>query len=182
MKSYSGLDHHKYLFCQSAAYQSLIIHHPSSIIKASPAFTLIELLVVLSLMTVVFGLAIPVYSRSLPGERLKAAAREIAGIVKHAGILARSEGTDKVLTIDMDAGSYWVDGIKTRILPSGVRIKVIDPFAGEQSKGRCEFSFQKEGGADGGTIIVYNGKKSITVDLDPIAGALVLYDEKSKEQ
>jgi hypothetical protein len=62
----------------------------------------------------------------------------------------------------------------TKSFPPEALIRVIDPFSGEIVRGKYPIVFSPIGGMSGGTIVLSWGKKVIRIELDPIAGAVLL--------
>ena len=137
-------------------------------IRAKDAgFTLLELIIVLFLMTLILGMSTLFFANVLPSNRLNATIRE-------ARSLARINGVSQVVTIDFDSGQYGIEGRGSREIPSDISIKVIDPAAGEVRQGKYQFIFHPSGGIEGGTIVLWNTKKVIAIEPDPVAGSVVI--------
>lgn len=149
--------------------------------KGEGAFTLVELLIVLSLICLVLGLALPFFESSLPNARLQEAAREAAAMMRYAREQAQADNRDQAFILDMDAGRYGIEGKMGRPIPPGVRVKVIDPFLGEVHKGRYTMLFPSTGGAEGGTIVISNEKKELSIMSDPIIGSIVVKNENGQK-
>jgi hypothetical protein len=53
-------------------------------------------------------------------------------------------------------------------------IKVTDPMSGEILNGTYEISVHSGGGIEGGTIQLWTSKKTVSIQIDPVVGAVVI--------
>jgi prepilin-type N-terminal cleavage/methylation domain-containing protein len=143
-------------------------------IRQECGFTLLELLIVFFLISVILGISTVYFANSLPGSRFNAAVREMTSVIRHARILARTAGEEKVLNIDMDAGSYALEGREPKMLPPDVTVKIEDPFAGELIRGVYRLTFRPLGAMEGGSIILSGAKRKVVIEMDPIAGVVAV--------
>ena len=146
---------------------------PDSEMKKN-GFTLLEIIIVLALVTLILGLSSVFVAGFLPSAKANAAGREISGMIRHARSLARLNGETRSVVIDLDSRTYGIEGLATKPFPPETLIRVIDPLAGEITGGTYPIVFSPAGGMSGGTIILSWGKKVIRIELDPIAGAVLL--------
>ena len=137
-------------------------------------FTLLELLIVLFLITLMLGLSSVFFANTLPSGRFHATARKMAAMLKHARSLAEIQGRDQTLLIDLDARTYGIEGLKTITIPEGIKIKIEDPMRGDIEEGKYAFTFHPYGSADGGTIVLWDSKRSVDISLDPVVGSIIL--------
>jgi general secretion pathway protein H len=137
-------------------------------------FTLLELIIVLFLITLILGLSSVFFANTLPSGRFNASAREMAATIRQARHLAQLNGEKQVLTIDMDTRSYGLKGQGEKILPPGIHIKVIDPLAGEITSGSYRMAFHVAGNTEGGTVVLWNDAKVAQINIDPVAGAVII--------
>ncbi len=136
-------------------------------------FTLLELIIVMFLIALLMSLAAALFTNTLPSSKFSATAREIVATIRHAKALAQIRGEEQVVTLDMDSGIYGIDGSSGRSIPGGTHIKVIDPREGEITTGTYRITLPPTGGIEGGTIILWNGRKTATIGIDPIAGPVI---------
>ena len=139
-------------------------------------FTLLEIIIVLSLVTLILGLSTVFFAGFLPSAKANAAGREISGMIRHARSLARMNMESRSVVIDLDNRTYGIEGLATKSFPPEALIRVIDPVSGEIFGGKYPIVFSPAEGMSGGTIILSWGKKTIRIELDPIAGAVLLKD------
>jgi len=137
-------------------------------------FTLLELIIVLFLMTLILGMATLFFANVLPSNRLNATVRSVSATIREARSLARTDGQNQVVTIDFDSKTYGIEGRGSRNIPDDISIKVIDPVAGEVQQGKYQFILHSSGGIEGGTIVLWNAKKVVTIQPDPVVGSIVI--------
>jgi type II secretory pathway pseudopilin PulG len=137
-------------------------------------FTLLELIIVLFLVTVILGLSTLIFANALPSHRLNATVRHISATIKQARSLARIHSQTQSVTIDLDAKQYGIEGYSFKDIPSDIAIKVIDPMAGEVYEGKYYFVSYAGGNIEGGTIVLWTSKKTVSIQIDPIVGSVVI--------
>jgi prepilin-type N-terminal cleavage/methylation domain-containing protein len=136
-------------------------------------FTLIEMIMVIFLITLVVGMSAAVFTRSLPSQRAEAVARELMATFRQARTTAVSGGKWQSVMINIDDRNFGIEGnSRTRNIPEGVSVKVIDPINGDIIQGGYRFVFSPAGVAEGGTVILWAGKRVISLEIDPIVGAV----------
>jgi type II secretion system protein H len=137
-------------------------------------FTLLEMILVIFLMTLIVGISVVVFSRSLPSQKVDATAREIMAVFRQARSNAITSGKWQVLTVEIEGKTFGIDeGGATHTIPDNVSIRVIDPLYGEVVVGGYRFVFAPSGVTEGGTIVLSAGKKVVTLEIDPIVGAVI---------
>jgi general secretion pathway protein H len=137
-------------------------------------FTLLEIIVVITLIVLILGLTTLFFGNALPGARLNSAARELSAMIRFAKMLAQNNGEPQTVFINLDTGRYGIEGVQTRNIPEGINIRIADPVAGEVSKGSYAVRFHESGIIEGGTITLWNTKKTLNIELDPIVGSVIL--------
>jgi type II secretory pathway pseudopilin PulG len=137
-------------------------------------FILLELIIVLVLISVIIGLAAVFYANSLPSYKFKAAIRNISSTIKQARTLAKIHDEIQTVTIDMESKKYAIEGHTSKDIPEGIAIKIIDPVSGEIQTGKYHFVLYPTGGIQGGTIVLWNAKRSVNIQLDPVVGTVVI--------
>lgn len=143
------------------------------IVDNKKGFTLIEILMVIFLITLMLGISATFLSNSLPSQKAEAAAREMMSAFRQARSTAISGGRWQSVFIDIDKRQFGIEeGGRTRDIPDGISIKVIDPVKGDITEGGYRFVFSPAGVAEGGTVILSAGKKTIALNIDPIVGAV----------
>jgi general secretion pathway protein H len=137
-------------------------------------FTLLEIIVVFTLIVIILGFSTLFFGNALPGARLNAAGRELSAMIRYAKILAKNTGELRTVLINLDTGRYGIEGVQAKNLPEGINIRIVDPIAGEVSRGNYAVLFHGSGIVEGGTITLWNKKRALNIELDPILGSVVL--------
>jgi len=139
---------------------------------AGAGFTLLELLIVLALVTLVVGISTVFLVNTLPASKLDATARDISSTIRYARTLAQTNNEQQVMTIDLDSNRYGIEGRGERNIPPGMHIKVMDSFSGEVRNGTYQMRFHAFG-TGGATVVVWNDKRSVSIQVDPITGPVI---------
>jgi general secretion pathway protein H len=141
--------------------------------RTQGGFTLLELLLVLMLIGIAMGLSsVMVIGQTLPSARFNATARELSATIREARTLARLNGERQILIINLDSRTYGIEGRRTRAVPGDTGILIRDAFAGEIHRGEYRILFNPSGAAESGTIVLWTGKKSVSIQTDPIVGSV----------
>jgi prepilin-type N-terminal cleavage/methylation domain-containing protein len=142
--------------------------------KKDSGFTLLELIIVLFLISLIMGMAGVFFANTLPSNRFNATVREIVAGIRYARSLAQVNGENETLTIDLDFKKYELLGRGEKSIPPEVNIKVVDPLSGDVTTGRYQILFPSFGGAEGGTIVLWDKKRVASISLDPVVGSVVV--------
>lgn len=137
-------------------------------------FTLLELMIVIFLVALLLGLSSFFFANNLSSTRLNAATREMSAVIRYARAHAQTNGAAQTLTIDTDTGEYELEDLGTKKLSADINIKVIDQTSGEVLQGKQQLVFQAIGGVEARTIVLSGGKKSVTIQMDPVVGSVVI--------
>jgi hypothetical protein len=135
-------------------------------------FMLLELIIVLFLMSIILGLSAVYFANSLPGYRLNATVRSISTTVKEARAFAKILNEQQVVTIDLENRQYALEGHTPKDIPSDIAVKVVDPVEGEIIEGQYLITVHTTGGVEGGTIVLSNDRKTVSIQIDPIIGTV----------
>ena len=136
-------------------------------------FTLLELIVVLFLITLIAAFSVVAFSGSLSAGNLDASARELVALMKHARTLSLVKGEMQFVVIDLDAGTYGLEGKGSKRFSKDITVSVIDPLSGEMKHGRHFLVFNPLGTIEAKEILLSSRKKALIVRGDPVVGASV---------
>ena len=136
-------------------------------------FTLLELVIVFVLMGIALSMSTMFFSNALPSLQLNSAGRELTAMLRYAKTLARNRGEAQTIIINIDSGRYGIAGVQTKNIPEGIGLRVTDPLKGEITSGDYSITFHESGIVDGGLITIWNSRRRINIELDPVSGATV---------
>jgi hypothetical protein len=125
------------------------------------------------LAALVLGMATLHFANTLPSARLSATGREMTAMIRQLKIAAQNKGEDQVLTINLDSKEYGPEGGSMKSFPSEMIVTIQDPDEGEIVHGKYEILFHATGGIDGGTVLLQYRTKKISLQIDPVVGAVV---------
>ncbi|MEW6713797.1 MAG: prepilin-type N-terminal cleavage/methylation domain-containing protein [Nitrospirota bacterium] len=142
-------------------------------ISPESGFTLLELIVVMLLITLILALSTTFFANTLPSSKFNAAVREMTATIRQASHLAQSAGKTQSIVINLDSGIYGIEGRGQKDIPRGTNIKVLDALSGDVISGEYKLVFYNTGAAEGGTVVLWNEKKRVNINLDPVMGAVI---------
>ncbi len=148
--------------------------HVTHCVFRCEGFTLLEILIVLILIALMLGLSAVLFGNTMSSGRLDAAARDVSATIRHAKSLARINGQTQTVSIDLDSRQYGIEGGGTRYLPKDVQVMIKDQFGTEIRRGGFNVTFEPYAGVEGSTIVLWNNKKSVDIQLDPVVGTVVI--------
>ncbi len=140
--------------------------------------TLVELLVVLGIIGLILGMSVPGLTHYATQLRLKAATRQVVGLVSLARSLAISSRQNHAVVVDPERGEVSVVNVVSgeRLeqmvrLPSGV---TVDVQVGGKSAPETQVVFRPTGSLEGRTttLVLANKETSQVVTITGTTGAL----------
>jgi type II secretory pathway pseudopilin PulG len=152
----------------------LTVPHQQAGARKAPGFILLELIIVLFLISIIISLSAIFFANSLPSYKFNATVRNISSTIKQARSLARIHDEIQTVTIDMESRQYALEGHAPKDIPADIAVKVIDPVAGEIHTGKYHFVLYPTSGVEGGTIVLWNSKRSVSIQLDPVVGTVMI--------
>lgn len=140
-------------------------------------FTLIELLVVLGIMGLMLALLPPFLPKTLDGQKVKAAARELAAGLQGARSQAVATQRDVALELDVGAKRYTIgERARTLDLPQGTDISLRTATSEQQSASSGTIRFFPDGSATGGTITLARGSRTYAVEVVWLTGRVTVLE------
>ena len=153
---------------------SMVNRHLYAKKNDTKGFTLLEIIIVLFLITLITGMSTIFLLNALPSNKLNATARTLSATIRQARTLAQIHNEGKTVFIDLDSRKYGIVGLGSKDIPSEISIKVTDPMSGEILKGIYQIYVHSGGGVEGGTIQLWTSKKAVSIQIDPVLGAVVI--------
>jgi prepilin-type N-terminal cleavage/methylation domain-containing protein len=165
-------------------------------------FTLIELIVVVLIIGLLLGLATTRMDFMVPKYRVRAAAREVASVLKQGKARAAAQGRDIYFEIDLAKGQYWLlapfpkedpnadpkvvaarpleyQAVFVRSLPDGVHF--IDAIMGDKDKatsGRVRIRLSAFGASSHVILNLTNSDDNIvSIKMNGFTGLISYFDE-----
>jgi hypothetical protein len=126
------------------------------------------------LITLIISISTVFFANTLTTSQFNTTVRDVSTSIRRARSLAQIHGEQKALTIDLDSKTYWVEGKEVREIPADIQVKIIDPLYGDIFEGKHQIVSNALGGVYGGTIVLWNDKKTVSIQPDPIVGSLVV--------
>jgi prepilin-type N-terminal cleavage/methylation domain-containing protein len=172
---------------------------------ARQGFTLVELVVVVLIMGLLMGFAATRMDFMVPKYRIRAAAREVAGVLKQGKARAAAQGKDVYFEVDLAQGRYWIlaafpkedpsadprivaarpleyQALFVRQLPEGVHF--VDVILGERDKtatGRVRVRLSAFGASSHVILNLINGDDNIiSIKMNGFTG-MISYAEEHQD-
>ncbi len=140
-------------------------------------FTLIEIMVVMAILALMLVLISPTFSTALPGVSLKAAARTLAGSLRHARSRAIALNQEVVLAIDVESRRYAIVGGRTSgKLPGEGEIRLFTAQSELIDATSGTIRFFPDGGSTGGGVTFIDGERRYRVLVDWLTGQTSIHD------
>ena len=177
------------------------IRNPKSAIRDS-GFTLLELVLVCVILGVMVGLAATRLDLLVPKYRVRAAAREVASVLRQGKARAAAQGRDIYFEIDLSQGRYWLlapfpkedptadpakvegrpmqyEAVFVRSLPDGVHF--IDAIMGDKDKttsGRARVRLSAFGASSHVILNLVNTDENVvSLKMNGFTGLISYFDE-----
>ena len=132
-------------------------------------FTLLELLVVLTILGLVYALALPSFSGVFASSRLNTATRDLLTALREARATALVSGDDVAFVVD-PAARRWRAGDRTGGFDDDVTVTLMVPPVGRYGDGRQAIRFFPDGGATGGKIFLSGSAGRRRIDVHWLTG------------
>ena len=135
-------------------------------------FTLFELLIVLVILGLTLAVAVPLFSRALPGLELKSSARTVAATLREARSLAIADNREIAVAIDLDTRRIDLAGLRTETLDEGIDLRVFTAAEELIDRGAGRIRFYPDGTSTGGRVRLLAAGRLYDIDIDWITGAV----------
>jgi general secretion pathway protein H len=146
-------------------------------------FTLVELAVVMVILGLMTLMALPVFSRTMKGLRLKRAVQEMTSVMRRARAQAVFHHTPGWVALDLERNRYSsgdgimlelnsvaVDRSKTYPLPEGVELKDFEWMDGDDEYDTGWIQFYPNGSSSGGSVTLASDRGEARILLEPFTG------------
>ncbi len=139
-------------------------------------FTLLELLVVLVILGLTVALAVPMFARAMPGVEAKAAARDVAAMLRTAHSLAIAGNREVTVAVDLDRRTVDLAGTRSRTIAAGIGIGLYTAAEELIDRGAGRIRFYPDGTSTGGRVRLSAGERNYDVLVDWISGNVKIDD------
>jgi general secretion pathway protein H len=139
----------------------------------SRGFTMIELLAVVLVIAMVAALSPVLFSSGVSAAKHRAAAREVAAMLRLARTEAVAKRVDIGVDFDLEQRTMQMPAATnkriTRI-PEGIEINLTTTAAETRNEKQASVRFYPDGGATGGRVTLKVRERSYLVDIDWLTG------------
>jgi len=128
---------------------------------------LLEVLVVMTILGLVYLLALPALSGAFAGPRLEREARQLVAALREARSVAIVDGREVRFRVDRHA---WRYRDRHRAVPEGMTLALRAPPGGSGADGHSAIRFFADGGATGGRLTLSGGAGVRHIDVHWLTG------------
>ncbi len=140
-------------------------------------FTLIEIMVVMAILALMLVLVSPTFSTGVTGVSLKAAARTLAGSLRHARSRAIALNEEVALAIDVETRRYAIVGANTGgKLPGEGEIRLFTAQSELIDATSGTIRFFPDGGSTGGGVTFIDGERRYRVLVGWLTGQTSIHE------
>jgi general secretion pathway protein H len=145
--------------------------------RSQGGFTLIELLVVLLIMGALITLAPAAFHRIAPGLEMKAAAREVAGLLREARGQAIRDNRETTVLIDTEQKVYRLGkGARGHKLSAGLDVSLVTAVSEQLDHARGRIRFFPDGTSTGGRVTLSRDDRKFDITVDWLTGLVAISD------
>lgn len=148
-----------------------------SLLRRSRGFTMIELVAVILVIGLVAALAPPLWSSGVTAAEHRAAARQVAQVLRYARTEAVAKRVDVGVDFDLEARTYQLPGARKKSrLPDGIEILLTTTAAETKDEKHASVRFYPDGGSTGGRVTLKYKEREFRVDIDWLTGRVAIDD------
>ncbi len=145
--------------------------------RSQRGFTLIELLVVLLIMGALITLAPAAFHRIAPGLEMKAAAREVAGLLREARGQAIRDNRETAVLIDTEQKVYRLGkGARAHKLGAELDVSLVTATSEQLDDTRGRIRFFPDGTSTGGRVTLSRDDRKFDITVDWLTGLVAISD------
>ncbi len=145
--------------------------------RSQGGFTLIELLVVLLIIGALLTLAPAAYYRMAPGLEARAAARQVAAVLREARSLAIRDNRETVVTVDTAQRAYRLDGdARLHELSETLTVSLVTAASERLGETTGRIRFFPDGTSTGGRVKLSSDERTFDITVDWLTGRVEISD------
>jgi general secretion pathway protein H len=136
-------------------------------------FTLLEIIAVVLVIAVVASLSSPLFSSGVSATQHRAAARDVAQMLRLARTEAVAKRNDIAVDFDLEQRTLQIPNASNKRvakIPEGIEISVTSTAAETKNEKQVSVRFYPDGGATGGRVTLKVRERSYLVDIDWLTG------------
>jgi general secretion pathway protein H len=140
---------------------------------ASRGFTMLEMIAVLLVIAIVAALSPPLFSSGVSASQHRAAARDVAQMLRLARTEAVAKRTDIGVDFNLEQRTMQMPAASNKRIakiPEGIDIKLTTTAAETKSETLASVRFYPDGGATGGRVSLKVREREYRVDIDWLTG------------
>jgi general secretion pathway protein H len=139
----------------------------------SRGFTMLEMIAVLLVIALVAALSPPLFSSGVSASQHRAAARDVAQMLRLARTEAVAKRTDIGVDFNLEQRTMQMPAASNKRIakiPEGIEIKLTTTAAETKSDTLASVRFYPDGGATGGRVSLKVREREYRVDIDWLTG------------
>ncbi len=143
--------------------------------RSQGGFTLIELLVVLLIVGALISLAPAAFHKIAPGLEMKAAAREVAGVLRQARGQAIRDNREATVLIDTERNVYRLgQGARDHALSAALQVSLVAAASEQLDDTRGRIRFFPDGTSTGGRVTLSRNDRKFDITVDWLTGLVAI--------
>jgi general secretion pathway protein H len=143
-------------------------------------FTLFELLVVLVLVALIAAVSAPLLLKGLGRAEARGAAQDVAAALRRARSEAVVRNSDVVLTVDVNARSFRMDGAAAHVLPVKLEVELYTAQTEQIAADVGNIRFFPDGSSTGGEVVLADDRSKFHVQVEWLTGRVSIIDEAAR--
>lgn len=140
--------------------------------RRATGFTLLELLIVLAILGLTAALAVPMFARAMPDVQAKAAARDVAAMLRTARSLAIADNREVAVVVDLDRRAVDLAGFRSEAIKAGIGLGLYTAVEELIDRGAGRIRFYPDGTSTGGRVRLSTATRKYDVTVDWISGGV----------
>jgi general secretion pathway protein H len=136
-------------------------------------FTMIELLAVILVIAMVAALSPPLFSSAVSVTQHRAAARDVAAMLRLARTEAVAKRVDIGVDFDLEQRTMQMPAATNKRIakiPDGIELNLTTTAAETKNEKQASVRFYPDGGATGGRVTLKVRERELRVDIDWLTG------------
>jgi general secretion pathway protein H len=171
-RNYSSIAQHSWTIARSADGSFVSVLHRRAA-RDERGFTMLEIIAVVLVIAIVATITPPFFSSGVSATKHRAAAREVAQMLRYARTEAVAKRTDVAVDFDLEQRTLQIPNASNKRIaqiPEGIEIKLTTTALETKNEKQASVRFYPDGGATGGRVTLTVRERSYLVDIDWLTG------------